>query len=133
MSQLDHLVRDVERALPEGEAAVRAVLDKYRPEKRKGINPKRRTPRKWKTVVRLTGEAKKELRRQVFARSGGVCEVVKSPECEKWADWHRGELYHITSRGACGDDTPENNLWSCKPCHQWHHNGGKPCKAKSEL
>ena len=65
--------------------------------------PKFKDPRSrtlWRTGrVVLKGQDKTDLRRQVYRRANGRCEVLKNGKrCGKfaaWSGWHHGELSHI--------------------------------------
>ena len=109
--------------------------------KRSRINPvsKKRRQRSGKPgklgIVRLFGEDMKRLRRAVFVRSGGRCEMDRDGRrCEYPITWSNFELAHIRNRRMYGD-TLENTLASCKQrsdgepgCHVLSHNaGGRPC------
>jgi hypothetical protein len=88
------------------------------------IRPKRREK---KTLWR-TGQVKEDaagmyrLRRKVYKRSGGNCEVKKNGKrCGKYAPWdgyRHGELSHILARKRGGSDTEANTEWSCWDCHR---------------
>lgn len=81
-------------------------------------------------------EAMLELRTQVWLRDGATCQLRIPPNpgdepCWDYVCWDFGHLSHIKSRGAGGEDTPENCVWSCPPCHMRSHNsGGKPVPRK---
>jgi len=95
-------------------------------QRRKRINPKRRTPRRVRDRVKLHGDAKSDLRRRVWCRSKGYCEV-RSDRCEvniKFATFHLSHNRH----GAHRDDSESSCRASCPTCHRDSHNaGGKPC------
>jgi 5-methylcytosine-specific restriction endonuclease McrA len=88
------------------------------------IRPK---PREKKVLWR-TGQVKEDaagmkvLRRFVFKRAGGKCEVIKhGKRCGRYAPWdgyRHGELSHIVSRKRGGSDTPANTEWACFECHR---------------
>jgi len=72
--------------------------------------------------IKATGKAMEELRMEVFHRDQGRCQM-----CGRYASWESGHLAHIKSRGAGGDDVPENCRWLCFDCHigvehgvRWH-------------
>ena len=87
----------------------------------------RAKPREKKTLWR-TGQVKEDaagmyrLRRLVFKRAGGNCEVRKNGKrCNKYAPWdgyRHGELSHIVRRGRGGSDIAENCEWACWECHR---------------
>lgn len=95
-----------------------------KPLRRGWIRPKRRE----KKVLWRTGQVKEDaagmyrLRRFVFKRAGGNCEVKKrGKRCGKYAPWdgyRHGELSHIIARKRGGSDTPENTEWACWECHR---------------
>jgi hypothetical protein len=72
--------------------------------------------------IRLKGKAYTNLKWLVFNRANGLCE-----RCFAWAPFNDkkgrppGQLCHIKSRGAGGDDTPENTWWGCWECHAKEH------------
>src|ERR1039457_2920334 len=98
------------------------LREKYEPEKRKPVNPKRKTQRRNRETPLHT----LSIRMQMYARSGGMCESRVSPCCWISASWYAGQAAHIKSRGAGGAFELNNLLWLCPACHQWQHNDGKP-------
>ena len=81
----------------------------------------------WKTGrVILRGADMTELRRKVYQRAGGRCEVMRrGKRCNRFAAWDgfgHGELSH-DKHGASRNDTPETVLWSCRECHENRHPG----------
>jgi hypothetical protein len=102
-----------------------------KPLRRSGwIRPK---PRKRKVLWRsgrVIEDAKGmyELRRRVFQRSGGFCEVIKAngKKCGTYARWDgigKGDLSHIKHGAKGPGDVDSNVLWSCRPCHSARHPG----------
>lgn len=78
--------------------------------------------------VILRGRDMTELRREVYRRSGGHCEAIKSSgkRCNKFAAWDgfgKGELSHIPDRAHQGSDVPAETIWSCRECHARRHPG----------
>jgi 5-methylcytosine-specific restriction endonuclease McrA len=100
---------------------------------RKRIPAKRAKPRTHKTIIRLTGQALDDLRREVWNRDRRRCvDCNRALLLHAEDEWSRMELSHLKSRGACGDDTTENCVTRCKVCHSASHNaGGKPCPTKT--
>ncbi len=73
-------------------------------------------------AIRLHGKAYAELKRKVWIRDGGRCVTCNAKVPLK--DWDGqfdrftcAHLSHIKSRGAGGDDTPENTQIKCYSCH----------------
>jgi len=72
--------------------------------------------------IKLTGKAYTELRKALHKRARGHCE-----SCCKYAPlldedgqfdvFRCGHVSHIKSKGAGGDDSPENCLWECFYCN----------------
>ncbi len=77
--------------------------------------------------VVLYGRDKTQLRKEVYARARGRCEVVtRGKRCGKAAAWRgrgKGDLYHIVHRSHGGSDSKSNTCWSCKACHNLRHPG----------
>lgn len=72
-----------------------------------------------------------EVRRAVFERSGGICELQVSPKCHMIISWESMHLCHKISRARGGEWSLENCRAGCAECHiGWEHNGGKPCPPK---
>jgi hypothetical protein len=111
-------------------------------QKRKRPNPKRKEPRRVAGRTRLKGEDMTELRRKVFARSGGKCEEIKvltnfkdwtaiegqmcPPQtimgpCGAPITWDSMELSH-NAHGSRRDDSEAGTIASCKSCHTAKHN-----------
>lgn len=84
----------------------------------------------WRTGrVILKGQDKTDLRRNVYCRAGGRCEIEwpdangKAKRCNKFAPWSgigHGELVHIVASAHGGSDSLENCQWGCggkNGCH----------------
>lgn len=70
----------------------------------------------------------KELRRQVFVRDKGFCQVCGdfAPLYDYDGDFNVftcGHKAHIKGRGAGGPDTLENLQWKCPRCHNIGNGG----------
>ena len=78
-----------------------------------------------KKPTRLKGKAMSALRWKVFMRAEGCCEVCgeEVPWDGPW--WLKGDLAHIKSRGAGGDDSEENCRWECSGHRRKHTMGSK--------
>lgn len=90
------------------------------------INPKRSTPRRRKTVVRLTGPALRQLRADCWCRDHCDCQICGmfthyAPRYD--GDPFAYDMAHIVSRGAGGSDTLDNVRTLCHRCHMAEHNG----------
>lgn len=59
------------------------------------------------------GEAVKQIRRLVFARSEGNCEW-----CSECTTWDTGEMHEVISKGDGGEVSTENCVFICHGCHQ---------------
>lgn len=97
------------------------MIPRYTP-----IRRKRATPRRRKTVVRLTGEALRELRWQCWNRDNGrcvACGIRVYFEARFAGDPEAYDLAHVKSRGAGGDDSLLNTRTLCHQCHMNQHAG----------
>lgn len=83
----------------------------------------------------LTPREKTEVRRRVYHRARGRCELKFEGICLGDIDlpfdgglYERGHLAHIKSRGASGAFTEANTRWACWRCHLigMHQKGLKP-------
>jgi hypothetical protein len=88
--------------------------------KRTPIRRKRSKPRRGKPTV----EEKAIVRRQVYERARGRCELRNLPDCIKGMlpfhglnPWDHGHLVHLVSEGAGGPTNLENCRWGCWRCH----------------
>jgi hypothetical protein len=74
----------------------------------------------------LFGRDMAELRRRVFERSRGYCEVpihgIQNGRCQRCITWETMELHHSPTRAQGGDDSEESTMASCKRCHIAVHN-----------
>ena len=72
--------------------------------------------------VILKGADMTDLRRKVYRRANGRCEVKRNGKrCGQFAPWDgfkHGELAHLVGRGRTGSDTEANTVWSCRECHR---------------
>jgi hypothetical protein len=70
----------------------------------------------------LRGVDKTDLRRKVYRRSGGHCEIEwNGKRCNTFAKWdgfEHGELVHRIAVGRGGSDSAENCEWGCHACHR---------------
>lgn len=76
-----------------------------------------------KGYAHLEGEDKTELRRKLFVRSMGYCEIVvdsKGRRCGRFAGWENGQMHHIPGGYEKIDDLA-HVWWACKPCHKSAH------------
>lgn len=87
--------------------------------RRTPIRKKRSKPRRGEP----TREEKEALRRQVYDRSGGHCELNLMPNCfvgvlpwDGETPWDHGHLVHIKARRVHGWDL-SNLRWGCPCCH----------------
>lgn len=71
--------------------------------------------------VVLFGADKTKLRRDVYARAQGKCEIEwDGKRCGKFAAWDgigKGELVHIRGAAFKRNDTLEHTQWGCRECH----------------
>ena len=101
-------------------------MKRWQPKPRAHHDPRFKDPRSrqlWRTGrVILKGQDMTDLRRQVYRRSGGHCEVEKhGKRCNRFAPWdgyRHGELAHRVHHSHGGTDTPENTCWACYDCHR---------------
>ncbi len=106
----------------------RTPLVSKTPLKRKTrMKAKRSTPRRRKTVVRLTGLELSTLRWMSWFRDAGRCKncgviVYYSPRFD--GDPLAYDMAHIKSRGAGGSDTLDNVKTLCHTCHMREHAKG---------
>lgn len=88
--------------------------------------PKSRTVWRSGRVI-LKGAEMTQLRRDVFERAEGRCEVAthwgRCNTYAAWDGWQHGELSHRIDKAHGGSDSIENCLWSCAPCHRRRHPG----------
>ena len=101
----------------------------------KPIPKKRKTPRHYKTIVRLDAAGMEQLREDAHLRAHGRCEVPLPHDCPQFISLDYGDLAHIKSRGAGGSDTLDNVWWSCKTGHRvvmhtYGKDGLPPCPKK---
>ena len=65
------------------------------------------------------------LRREVFQRSNGFCEMplrgVLNGLCNRNIFWETFELHHEPPKSRGGDDSPEGTRASCRRCHVQRH------------
>lgn len=65
----------------------------------------------------LFGQDKTDLRRAVYQRAGGKCEIEwNGRRCNRYAPWSgigHGELVHIVASAHGGSDSLENCQWGC--------------------
>lgn len=85
---------------------------------------------------------RKEVRLQVFERSGGRCELNIRKDCmgivpfAGKTPYDHGHLVHLKSEGSGGKTDTKNCRWGCWPCHLLAlHRGevsatNKPCPPK---
>jgi hypothetical protein len=94
------------------------------------LNPVRRKLRRGEPTKR----AKEQARIDCYIRALGFCELNKSPNCDIRASFGDGHLHHLKAKRRYGwresEETGQRHLWSCPPCHAYHHAGGKPCPPK---
>lgn len=90
------------------------MIRRYTPIRKKRSKPRRGEP---------TREEKDALRREVYERSGGKCELNLLPNCingilawEGDSPWNHGHLVHIKSRRVHGWAL-SNLKWGCHVCH----------------
>jgi hypothetical protein len=104
----------------------RSPLKRFTPLRHRRSKPRRGEP---------TPEHKGSVRRRVYARSGGRCELRFKGICLgdvilpfDGGLYERGHLAHLKSRGAGGEFTEANTRWSCWRCHLigMHQKGLKP-------
>jgi hypothetical protein len=75
----------------------------------------------------LFGDDMTQLRRRVFERSRGYCEMpvngfTSAVRCQRNIDWETFELDHNPSLAQGGDDTEEGTRALCRRCHTMRHN-----------
>ena len=90
------------------------MIKRYTAIKRKRSKPRRGEP---------TNEEKEALRREVYTRSGGHCELNLLPNCVlgvlPWdgaTPWDHGHLVHVKSKRVHGWHI-SNLRWGCAVCH----------------
>lgn len=70
----------------------------------------------------LRGADKTDLRRTLYRRSGGRCEIRwKGKRCNRFAPWDglgHGEMVHIVASAHGGSDSADNCQWGCPDCHK---------------
>ena len=66
----------------------------------------------------------REIRLQLFERSGGNCELRVSPWCWDWISWDTMHACHIVSQARGGEWELNNLKAGCPECHIGReHNG----------
>lgn len=76
-------------------------------------NPRRSTRQRFNRPRRVPTA----VRRQVAARARGLCEARWSPDCMNGGV----HAHHKRRRSQGGQDTTQNLLWVCTPCHLLIH------------
>lgn len=104
--------------------------------KRSRINPVRKTLRRNEP----TPAEKQQARIHCYERAGGMCELQLVSECWGFAQLDgdpgdpmtHGHLSHERSKRVHGwmESATNKHRWSCPVCHDFEHNGGKPCPKK---
>ena len=84
-----------------------------------------------KKRIKRVGKKMQELRREVFNREKGLCQMCKEYAPLNGELWYRGHLAHIKSKGAGGDDVAENCRWLCFICHIDIEHGPRWSKGES--
>jgi hypothetical protein len=86
----------------------------------------------------LSKAEKTSVRRQVYERAGGLCEVKLHSKCIRvvldWdgdTPWNHGHLVHRKSKGSGGKWTLDNLLWGCPNCHLISLHNPKPVPSKT--
>lgn len=99
-------------------------IRRYTPVRRKRATPRRGEP---------TREEKAAIRKAVYERAGGCCELNLGPKCIKGVlpldgdVFERAHLVHVRSRGAGGTWEMSNLRLGCPQCHLgYHHTTGMP-------
>lgn len=102
-------------------------------QRRVPIRKKRLSPRRGKATPQETAQ----VRRDVYVRARGYCELGKSPQCIRgrlpWDGlnpWDHGHLVHLVGKGAGGPTTVENCVWGCWHCHLVELHNPKSVPAK---
>lgn len=100
---------------------------------------KRSRPRRVRGRTRLDRDGMEALRREVFTRSGGLCEAMVElssfggsivAHCGAPITWGTMELSH-RRHGPNKSDEASEVIASCQACHRAQHNaGGKPVPRK---
>lgn len=108
----------------------------FNPFRKPKPNAKREAPRRVAGREKLYGEAKTQRRREIFERSGGVCEAIvyrpwigdiRCGERITWENFHWSHKAHAARK----DDSLDGGIASCEECHRNAHNaGGKPVSRK---
>jgi hypothetical protein len=103
--------------------------------KRSPIRKKRSKPRRGQT----TPEEMAAIRKAVYERSGGRCELRLSEDCitgvlawDGGSSWSHGHLVHLKARRRFGT-TLEDSRWGCWHCHLVGLHNPKPCPAKPKM
>ena len=77
------------------------------------------TPNPKKKRIKLKPKKYRELREAVHKIAGGYCEIC---QCT-YAPIESGNVHHVKSVGAGGNDSTDNCIWLCYACHHNIHNG----------
>lgn len=83
-----------------------------------------------KKRIKLSNAEYHRLRYMAWYNAEGCCEATdkEGNRCGRYAPFDsttmtNGELHHIKSRGAGGDDLENNSMWVCLYCHEKIHKG----------
>ena len=66
-------------------------------------------------------EAISAIRRQIFERSKGECELCSTP-----VTWGAGHMHELLPRGKGGEISLENSVFVCPACHKHEHRERSP-------
>lgn len=82
------------------------------------------------------------IRKAVYARAGGLCELRLAPNCARDAVlpfegevFQRAHLCHMKAKRRFGWRESEYQVLKlgCPACHLFQHSGGKPCPKKERV
>lgn len=87
----------------------------------------KRSRKTGESLTFLFGEDMTALRKRVFERSRGYCEMpiagyAGGLRCQRNITWETAELDHNPSLAQGGDDTEEGTRIICRRCHLARHN-----------
>jgi 5-methylcytosine-specific restriction endonuclease McrA len=93
------------------------------------LPPRKTRVRKVSNKERVKRAKRPYLRREVFDRDKGDCQLGIANDCWGATTYEGGHMHHVRHRSLGGEDKLSNLVWACPPCHWLEHNP-KACPKK---